>query len=194
MEAALQRGSFSLHPRSLVSPAKAPSPSGLDLALYQLTRAAVVRWRRRLREWEASPCDCASPPPFPSPPLLSSCSFYSHCALSGAAAKPSFGMRLKSWGCRAITGPSVSHSILFGVGAGFCAYAGYYLYRAVRLTLFDTENVALQSRLRYAEKQKLFQQELDRELAAGHIASLVAEYDPVATRLPFQPLQDRYRV
>lgn len=103
-------------------------------------------------------------------------------------------MRLRNFGRQAIKGPSVPHSILFGVGAGFCAYAGYYLYRAVRLSLFDTESVALQSRLRYAEKQKLFQQELDRELAAGHIASLVAEYDPVATRLPFQPMQDRYRV
>ncbi|EPR63663.1 putative transmembrane protein [Toxoplasma gondii TgCatPRC2] len=112
----------------------------------------------------------------------------------GAATKPSCGARLQNFARMAIKGPSVPHSILFGVGAGCCAYAGYYLYRAMRLTFFDTESVALQSRLRYAEKQKLFHQELDRELAAGHIASLVAEYDPVATRLPFQPMQDRYRV
>lgn len=71
---------------------------------------------------------------------------------------------------------------------GVCTYAGYYAYRAIKLTFFDTESIALQSRLRYAEKQKIFQQELDRDLAAGHIASLVAEYNPIAIRLPFQPL------
>eukprot|EP00920_Eleutheroschizon_duboscqi_P000182 GHVT01000636.1.p1 GENE.GHVT01000636.1~~GHVT01000636.1.p1 ORF type:complete len:125 (+),score=2.15 GHVT01000636.1:456-830(+) len=95
--------------------------------------------------------------------------------------------------CRRVTrGPGVGHSALYGALAGLASYGGYYGFRAVKLMFFDTETVAHQSRERYAEAQKLYQDELSTELAAGHIAHFVAEYDPVATRMPFQPLDPKY--
>ncbi|OEH79362.1 transmembrane protein [Cyclospora cayetanensis] len=95
---------------------------------------------------------------------------------------------LRCWASRAIRGPSLSHSILFGAAAGIGSYASYYLYRFVCLTTADSTHYAIASRWRYMEKQNLFFKELDETLAAGALGALVKEYDPVATRLPFKPL------
>ncbi|XP_026190624.1 uncharacterized protein LOC34623412 [Cyclospora cayetanensis] len=125
---------------------------------------------------------------------------------------------LRCWASRAIRGPSLSHSILFGAAAGehhggagkglgakscgtktavtksIGSYASYYLYRFVCLTTADSTHYAIASRWRYMEKQNLFFKELDETLAAGALGALVKEYDPVATRLPFKPLEDKYRI
>ncbi|KAF8819742.1 hypothetical protein IE077_000661 [Cardiosporidium cionae] len=106
--------------------------------------------------------------------------------------RASYGSRLwtlcSRMGQSVFRGPGVCHSVLFGVTAGIASYGLYYVYRGVRLYFFDTETIALQSRKRYFEKQQLYQEELGRELAAGYIAHFVPQYDPVATRLPFQSL------
>ena len=74
--------------------------------------------------------------------------------------------------------------LLLGLGT----YGLYYAYRAAVVSGFNTEHYSILSRWRYQEKQGLFFKELDEALAAGSMASLVKEYDPVATRLPFKPL------
>lgn len=71
---------------------------------------------------------------------------------------------------------------------GLASYGGYYLYRLVKVYAFDTEHPLVESRRRYLEKQQIFMQQLDESLAAGHMAAMVKEYNPAATRLPFQRL------
>lgn len=85
------------------------------------------------------------------------------------------------------------YSALFGaaVGTGLAGVA--YLGRAGHVLFFDEEHYRVQSRQRYLEKQFLFFKELQESQKAHALASLVQEYDPVDTRLPFQKMEDKYR-
>ena len=47
--------------------------------------------------------------------------------------------------------------------------------------------------LRTQEKQLLFMREQEETANAHYMVSLAAEYDPVATRVPFKPLDAKYR-
>eukprot|EP00921_Rhytidocystis_pertsovi_P003643 GHVQ01006304.1.p1 GENE.GHVQ01006304.1~~GHVQ01006304.1.p1 ORF type:complete len:133 (+),score=22.30 GHVQ01006304.1:296-694(+) len=91
------------------------------------------------------------------------------------------------------TGPGVLHSMMFGSCLGVGMYGGLYTFRAMKLLWFDTETWAMQSRQRYQEKQRLFMKELAMDERAQQLSKLSAEYDPVDTRLPFQPLEAKYR-
>ncbi|VWU50857.1 ATP synthase-associated protein, putative, partial [Hepatocystis sp. ex Piliocolobus tephrosceles] len=93
-----------------------------------------------------------------------------------------------------IKGPSVTHSILFGIFGGLTYYGSYYLYRYLKITYFDTMHVSNESRRRYMEKQMLFYNDMGYDLSMKYIGNLCQYYDPVALRLPFQPLDDKYRL
>ena len=85
------------------------------------------------------------------------------------------------------------YSGLFGAAVG-CGLAGAALtVRALHVLFFDEEHYRVQSRQRYLEKQFLFFKELQESQKAHALASLVQEYDPVDTRLPFKKLDDKYR-
>merc|ERR1711865_263285 len=86
------------------------------------------------------------------------------------------------------------YSLGFGIAGGLVLSGLVYTYRTLGVLFFDHEYYKLQSRKRYYEKQLLFMREQE-ETANGHyMASLAAEYDPVATRMPFKPLEAKYRL
>ena len=85
------------------------------------------------------------------------------------------------------------YSALFGAAVGTGLAGAAYLGRAVHVLLFDEEHYRVQSRQRYLEKQFLFFKQLQESQQAHALASLVQEYDPVDTRLPFQKMEDKYR-
>eukprot|EP00918_Siedleckia_nematoides_P008347 GHVU01018103.1.p1 GENE.GHVU01018103.1~~GHVU01018103.1.p1 ORF type:complete len:125 (+),score=12.04 GHVU01018103.1:202-576(+) len=91
-----------------------------------------------------------------------------------------------------LVGPSVWHSALMGAALGGVIWGGMYSYRTLKLLLTDTDHAARQSRLRYAEKQKLYSEELDAELSSQYVQSFVGEYNPAATKMPFKSIDPKY--
>ncbi|KAK1444265.1 hypothetical protein BgAZ_101710 [Babesia gibsoni] len=84
--------------------------------------------------------------------------------------------------------PSVFHSAVYGMVAGFVFYGGYFAWRAYKLEYCNTEYYARQSRWRHFEKQQLYQRELGQKMSSHFVANLAQEYDPVALRKPDAPL------
>ncbi|KEG00909.1 conserved Plasmodium protein, unknown function [Plasmodium vinckei vinckei] len=93
-----------------------------------------------------------------------------------------------------LKGPSITHSILFGICGGMFYYGTYYLYRFLKISYFDTMHVSNESRRRFMEKQMLFYNDTGYNLSMKYIGNLCKYYDPVALRMPFQPLDDAYRL
>ncbi|OII71202.1 hypothetical protein cand_026180 [Cryptosporidium andersoni] len=88
-----------------------------------------------------------------------------------------------------IRGPSIFHSVLFGFLSGIIFYGvGFYGYRFIHVTLFDTENLAIQSKRRYMEKQQLFYNKLEDYLNSQYLLSLAKEYNPVSLSAPFNDI------
>merc|ERR1719482_2237945 len=92
--------------------------------------------------------------------------------------------------CRPATIP---YSLAFGAVGGLALSGLVYGYRTLGVLFFDHEHYKLQSRKRYYEKQLLFMREQEETANAHYMATLAAEYDPVATRMPFKPLEPKYR-
>merc|ERR1711879_377876 len=85
------------------------------------------------------------------------------------------------------------YSLAFGAVGGLALSGIVYGYRTLGVLFFDHEYFKLQSRKRYFEKQLLFMREQEETEKAHYMAALAAEYDPVATRMPFKPLDAKYR-
>merc|ERR1719356_818030 len=85
------------------------------------------------------------------------------------------------------------YSIGYGVVGGLVLSGIVYAGRTLNILLFDHEYYKLQSRKRFYEKQLLFSREQEETANAHYLASLAGEYDPAATRLPFKPLDAKYR-
>jgi len=85
------------------------------------------------------------------------------------------------------------YAIAFGAVGGVVLSGLVFAGRAAQVALFDHEYYKIQSRKRYFEKQLIFQQEQDENAKAHYLAALSAEYNPVATRMPFKPLDSKYR-
>ena len=81
----------------------------------------------------------------------------------------------------------------FGVASGVVLSGFVYAGRTLSIYCFDHEYYKLLSRKRYYEKQLLFAREQDEAAAAHYLASMSAEYDPAACRMPFKPLDPKYR-
>merc|ERR1712187_783343 len=108
-------------------------------------------------------------------------------------AKPSF---LSKVGNKIVASVSVGtplYSLGFGAAAGVLLSGVVYAGRTLSIFLFDHEYLKLQSRHRYYEKQLLFSREQDETANAHYLAALSAKYDPAACRLPFKPLDAKYR-
>jgi hypothetical protein len=86
-------------------------------------------------------------------------------------------------------GYSVLFGGLYGVGLAGVVATG----RAGYVTLMDHDYYKNESRQRYLDKQTIFSQEFLENSGAQRLASLAAEYDPVATRKPFDKFEDKYR-
>mmetsp|Transcript_8760 Transcript_8760/g.17375 ORF Transcript_8760/g.17375 Transcript_8760/m.17375 type:complete len:123 (-) Transcript_8760:112-480(-) len=117
--------------------------------------------------------------------------------IEGSAAKPSFFARI---GAKVSTVVSSNlrpgagiYSIGYGVAAGIFLSGLVYAGRTMNILLFDHEYYKIQSRKRYYEKQLLFSREQEETQSAHYLAALSAEYDPAATRMPFKPLEAKYR-
>mmetsp|Transcript_91010 Transcript_91010/g.180962 ORF Transcript_91010/g.180962 Transcript_91010/m.180962 type:complete len:122 (-) Transcript_91010:79-444(-) len=85
------------------------------------------------------------------------------------------------------------YSLGYGVVGGLVLSGIVYAGRTLNILLFDHEYYKLQSRKRFYEKQLLFSREQDESAKAHYLAALAGEYDPVATRMPFKPLDPKYR-
>ena len=85
------------------------------------------------------------------------------------------------------------YSGLFGAAVGTTLAGAVYVGRALHVVLFDEEHYRVQSRQRYLEKQFLFFKQLQETQKAHALASMVEEYNPVDTRMPFQKMEDKYR-
>ena len=85
------------------------------------------------------------------------------------------------------------YSGLLGAAVGVGLAGTAYVFREGHVLFFDEEHYRVQSRQRYLEKQFLFFKQLQESQQAHAIASLVQEYNPVDTRLPFQKMEDEYR-
>ena len=79
---------------------------------------------------------------------------------------------------------AVVYSVLFGAAAGVGAAGAMYIGRTFKVSMFDTDYLRQQSRLRYNEKQTVFMQEQIAENKAHYLSELAKEYDPVALRMP----------
>eukprot|EP00811_Abedinium_folium_P014182 NODE_23199_length_676_cov_3.923497.p2 GENE.NODE_23199_length_676_cov_3.923497~~NODE_23199_length_676_cov_3.923497.p2 ORF type:complete len:105 (-),score=37.89 NODE_23199_length_676_cov_3.923497:269-583(-) len=84
------------------------------------------------------------------------------------------------------------YSLAYGAVGGVALSGVVYTARTAHVLLFDHEYYKLQSRKRFYEKQLLFTREQEEAQAAQALAALAAEYNPVATRLPFKPLDPKY--
>merc|ERR1712187_751644 len=85
------------------------------------------------------------------------------------------------------------YSLGFGAAGGLLISGLVYTGRTLNILLFDHEYYKLQSRKRYYEKQLLFTREQEETGSAHYLATLASEYNPVATRMPFKPLEAKYR-
>mmetsp|Transcript_38248 Transcript_38248/g.114256 ORF Transcript_38248/g.114256 Transcript_38248/m.114256 type:complete len:123 (-) Transcript_38248:74-442(-) len=117
--------------------------------------------------------------------------------IEGSAAKPSFISRMGTKVATVVASnmrPGAAiYSIGYGVAAGLLLSGLVYTGRTLNILLFDHEYYKIQSRKRYYEKQLLFSREQEETQQAHYLASLSAEYDPAATRMPFKPLEAKYR-
>uniref|UniRef100_A0A7S0AAN2 Uncharacterized protein n=1 Tax=Pyrodinium bahamense TaxID=73915 RepID=A0A7S0AAN2_9DINO len=117
--------------------------------------------------------------------------------IEGSAAKPSFLTRIGTMFANTAKNnlrPGAGiYSLGYGIAAGVVLSGLVYAGRTLHILCFDHDYYKLQSRKRYYEKQLLFSREQE-EVADGHyLAALSAEYDPAATRMPFKPLEAKYR-
>lgn len=85
------------------------------------------------------------------------------------------------------------YSGIIGAAVGTGIAGAVYVARAFHVMLFDEEHYRVQSRQRYLEKQFLFFKQLQETQQAHAMASIVEEYNPVDTRMPFQKMEDKYR-
>mmetsp|Transcript_86058 Transcript_86058/g.200100 ORF Transcript_86058/g.200100 Transcript_86058/m.200100 type:complete len:124 (-) Transcript_86058:93-464(-) len=117
--------------------------------------------------------------------------------IEGAAAKPSFISRVGTSVGRAVAShlkPGAAiYSLGYGVAAGLLLSGLVYAGRSLHILCFDHDYYKLQSRKRFFEKQLLFSREQEETASAHYLAALSAEYEPAATRLPFKPLEAKYR-
>merc|ERR1712151_338261 len=113
--------------------------------------------------------------------------------IEGSAAKPSFISRMSNVVRTTLRPGTGLYSLGFGIAAGVAISGIVYTGRTLSVMLFDHEYYKLQSRKRYYEKQLIFTREQEETQAAHYLASMAAEYDPAATRMPFQPLDPKYR-
>mmetsp|Transcript_124927 Transcript_124927/g.216580 ORF Transcript_124927/g.216580 Transcript_124927/m.216580 type:complete len:117 (+) Transcript_124927:92-442(+) len=111
--------------------------------------------------------------------------------IEGAA--PTRLARMATWGMSKFKVGTPLYSLGFGAVAGIGVSALVYGYRTLSVVCFDHEYYKMQSRKRYLEKQLIFQREQEEKASAHYLASLSSEYDPVATRMPFKPLDPKYR-
>jgi hypothetical protein len=111
-------------------------------------------------------------------------------------AKPSFlaraGAGVTGFFAKFRPGNSV-YSLAFGAVGGVILSGLVLAGRTTHVALFDHEYYKVQSRKRYFEKQLLFQKEQEEAAQAHYLAALSAEYNPVATRLPFKEMDAKYR-
>lgn len=111
--------------------------------------------------------------------------------------KPSFfsrmGTGLTSFAVRNFSRGTAAYSLGYGIAAGIVVSGFVYAGRTLSILCFDHEYYKLQSRKRYYEKQLLFMREQEEAANAQAMAALSAEYDPVATRMPFRALDPKYR-
>merc|ERR1719299_163696 len=113
-------------------------------------------------------------------------------AIEGGA-KPSFVTTMSTRIAKMFQPKAPVYSVLYGAAAGVVLSGLVYVGRTIHITLFDHEYWKIQSRKRYYEKQLCFQMEQDEAAKAHYLASLAAEYNPVAMRMPFKPLDPKYR-
>jgi len=109
------------------------------------------------------------------------------------AAKPAFMERMSTSFLRAARPGHPIYSLAYGVAGGIVLSGLVYAGRTLHITLFDHEYYKIQSRKRYYEKQLLFSQEQEETAKTHYLGALAAEYDPVATRMPFKSLDAKYR-
>ncbi|KAF4674178.1 hypothetical protein FOL47_009584 [Perkinsus chesapeaki] len=113
-----------------------------------------------------------------------------------AVAKPSAAQRFAKMG--ASIGSNFKpgtfiYSALFGAVIGVGLAGADYIVRNIKVRFADKEHLILASRQRYLEKQAVFYKQLAEDQEMHRLASLAQEYDPVATRMPFSLLEDKYR-
>eukprot|EP00745_Piridium_sociabile_P037005 TRINITY_DN66910_c0_g1_i1.p1 TRINITY_DN66910_c0_g1~~TRINITY_DN66910_c0_g1_i1.p1 ORF type:complete len:117 (-),score=12.05 TRINITY_DN66910_c0_g1_i1:112-462(-) len=84
-------------------------------------------------------------------------------------------------------GPSVAHAMVFGAAFGALLQTGNCTLLAVKALFFEDEAYALKSRERYKEKQLCFEHEIEGSRLNQLLIDYATEYNPAATRLPFQP-------
>jgi hypothetical protein len=113
-------------------------------------------------------------------------------AIEGGA-KASFATRMGATFANMFKPKAPVYSVLYGAAAGVVLSGLVYVGRTIHVTLFDHEYYKIQSRKRYYEKQLCYQMEQDEAAKAHYLASLAAEYNPVAMRMPFKPLDPKYR-
>merc|ERR1719389_1253276 len=103
-------------------------------------------------------------------------------------ATPGRMQRLMNFAVRSFKPATPLYSLAFGAVGGIALSGLVYGYRTIGVLFFDHEYLKLQSRKRYYEKQLLFMREQEETANAHYLAAASAEYDPVATRMPFQSL------
>merc|ERR1712217_90647 len=108
-------------------------------------------------------------------------------------AKPSFLARIGTTIVSKFKVGTPLYSLGFGAAGSLVLSGLVYTGRTLSILLFDHEYYKLQSRKRYYEKQLLFSREQEETSNAHYLAALSAEYDPAATRMPFKPLDPKYR-
>ncbi|CAK9070252.1 Hypothetical protein SCF082_LOCUS34995 [Durusdinium trenchii] len=110
-----------------------------------------------------------------------------------ASTKPSFMTRASQFALSKVKVGTPLYSLAYGVAGGIILSGLVYAGRSVYLMCFDHEYYKIQSRKRYYEKQLCFFKEQEETNNAHYMAALSSEYNPVATRMPFQPLDSKYR-
>eukprot|EP00919_Chromeraceae_sp_WS-2016_P026796 GHVR01063699.1.p1 GENE.GHVR01063699.1~~GHVR01063699.1.p1 ORF type:complete len:105 (+),score=3.14 GHVR01063699.1:19-333(+) len=93
-----------------------------------------------------------------------------------------------------ITHPGLVNSVLLGSCMGSAIGIMCVCFKAMNYSFFDSKRHPYLSRLRYQEKQLLFERENEERETAHATAKLVAEYDPIACRLPFTALDSKYLI
>mmetsp|Transcript_150 Transcript_150/g.440 ORF Transcript_150/g.440 Transcript_150/m.440 type:complete len:119 (-) Transcript_150:150-506(-) len=113
--------------------------------------------------------------------------------IEGSAVKPSIVSRITTGVVSKFKVGTPLFSLGYGIGAGIVISGLVYAGRTLNVLLFDHDYYKLQSRMRYYEKQLLFTREQDETASAHYLAAMASEYNPVATRMPFKPLEAKYR-
>mmetsp|Transcript_43666 Transcript_43666/g.100765 ORF Transcript_43666/g.100765 Transcript_43666/m.100765 type:complete len:120 (+) Transcript_43666:82-441(+) len=113
--------------------------------------------------------------------------------IDGAVAKPSFFARVGTFAINSFKPATPLYSLAFGALAGLALSGAVYAGRTMSVLFFDPDYYKLQSRKRYFEKQLLFTREQEEVANAHYLASLSAEYNPAATRMPGASLDPKFR-